>query len=53
MMEQKWKSEAVSNVVNLIPVAWLVLTPWIFAFASDAAAGWTAWLSGIAIAFLR
>ena len=39
MMEQKWKSEASSDVVNLVPVAWLVLTPWIFAFALDAAAG--------------
>jgi SPW repeat len=29
--------------------AWLFLTPSIFSFASEAAASWNAWLSGIAI----
>jgi hypothetical protein len=37
-------------VVNLALGAWLFLTPWIFGFASETAASWTAWLSGIAIA---
>jgi uncharacterized membrane protein HdeD (DUF308 family) len=50
MMEQWWKKEAVSDVVNLVLGAWLFLTPWIFGFASETAAGWTAWLSGTAIA---
>jgi uncharacterized membrane protein HdeD (DUF308 family) len=49
MMEQKWKREAISDVISLILGAWLFLTPWIFGFASETAASWTAWLSGIAI----
>jgi SPW repeat len=52
MMEQKWKREAVSDVVNLVLGAWLFLTPWIFGFAPEPAASWNAWLSGIAVAAL-
>ena len=49
MVEQGWKKEAVSDVINLVLGAWLFLTPWIFGFASEPAAAWTAWLSGIAV----
>jgi nitric oxide reductase large subunit len=48
-MDQSWKKEAVSDVINLALGAWLFLTPWIFGFVSDTAASWSAWLSGIAI----
>jgi SPW repeat-containing protein len=50
MAEQKWKKEAVADVINLVLGAWLFLTPWIFGFVSEAAASRNAWLSGIAIA---
>ena len=46
---QKWRNEAFFDVVNLILGGWLFLTPWIFGFASGAA-GWNAWILGIAIA---
>ncbi|XSC44835.1 SPW repeat protein [Bradyrhizobium sp. RDT10] len=48
MVELKWKESGV-DVINLILAAILVLTPWIFGFASDSAAAPNAWVSGIAI----
>ena len=49
-MEQVWKKETVSDVINLILGFWLFLTPWVFGFVAETAPSWTAWLSGIAIA---
>ncbi len=43
-MEQSWKKEAVSGVINLALGAWLFLTLWIFGFVCETAANWGAWL---------
>jgi hypothetical protein len=48
MMELKWKESGV-DIVNLVLAALLFLTPWIVGFASDHAAAWNAWVSGILI----
>ena len=48
MMELKWKESGV-DVANLVLAALLFLTPWIFGFASESAAAWNAWVSGILI----
>ena len=42
MMELKWKESGV-DVVNLILAAFLLLTPWMFGFASDHVAAPNAW----------
>jgi SPW repeat len=51
-MQQNWKKEALTDVVNLVLGAWLFLSPWIFGFVPETAASWNAWLSGIVIAGL-
>jgi hypothetical protein len=48
MTKLKWKEEGV-DVVSLVLAAFLFVTPWIFGFASDRAAGPNAWVSGIII----
>jgi SPW repeat-containing protein len=47
--KELWKRETLATWLNLALGAWLFLTPSIFSFASEAAASWNAWLSGIAI----
>jgi len=37
------------DVINIVLAAWLFLSPWIVGFAGVTAAGWTAWLTAIAI----
>jgi hypothetical protein len=49
MIEQRWKKEAIADVINLVLGVWLFLTPWIFGFTAESGPSWTAWLSGIAI----
>jgi hypothetical protein len=51
MHMQKWRNEALVDVVNLILGAWLFVAPWIFGFASGAAA-WNAWIVGALIALV-
>ena len=51
-MQQAWKKEALTDVVNLVLGVWLFLSPWIFGFDPETAASWNAWLSGIVIAVL-
>jgi len=51
MRENAWK-ETLPDAVNVILGAWLFLSPWIFGFASDSAASWNAWISGLLIAAL-
>jgi uncharacterized membrane protein YfhO len=46
---QKWRNEAYFDVATLVLGIWLFLTPWMFGFATGAA-GWNAWILGIAIA---
>jgi hypothetical protein len=48
---QKWRNEAFFDVANLVLGVWLFLTPWMFGFANSAA-GWNAWILGIAIAIV-
>jgi SPW repeat len=50
MMEKVWKKEAVTDAVNALLGAFLFLSPWLFGFASDPAASWSAWVGGVAIA---
>lgn len=54
-MMETWRKESLTDVVNLILGAFLFLSPWIFVFAPEGAAGaasWNAWLSGLVIAAL-
>src|ERR1700756_894423 len=51
-MQQTWKREALTDVVNLVLGVWLFLSPWIFGFDPETAASWNACLSGIVIAGL-
>src|SRR5437660_3399629 len=51
-MQQTWKKEALTDVVNLVLGVWLFLSPWILGFDPETAASWNAWLSGIVIAVL-
>jgi hypothetical protein len=44
-----WRREQVPDVINLVLGAILFLSPWIFGFVSEYAAGWNAWLSGIIV----
>ena len=37
-MRDIWRKEALADLVNLAPGAWLFLTPWIFGFTSEPAA---------------
>jgi SPW repeat len=38
-MGQSWDKEALNNLVNLVLGACLLLSPWLFAFVSEVAAG--------------
>jgi|SRR5579871_3966374 uncharacterized membrane protein HdeD (DUF308 family) len=51
-MRQPWKKEGLVDIVSLLLGVWLFLSPWILGFASETAAGWNAWLSGIVVAGL-
>ncbi len=48
MFQQKWRNEAVIDVVNLALAAFLFLSPWIFGFTSEMARH-TSWMPGVAI----
>lgn len=47
MLPQKWRSEALVDVINLTLGAFLVLAPWIFGFSG--LARHNAWITGVAI----
>jgi hypothetical protein len=46
MREQTWRQETVIDFIKLALGAFLILTPWIFAFTSAAVASGNAWISG-------
>jgi SPW repeat len=49
MMEYHWRKEAWLNVLNLAAAAFLVVSPWLFGFASAVEASRNAWICGVAI----
>jgi hypothetical protein len=51
-MENTWRKETITDVVNLFLGAGLFLSPWIFGFATEMTPSWNAWLSGLVIAGL-
>jgi hypothetical protein len=48
MFQQKWRNEAVIDVVNFALAAFLFVSPWIFGFTSEIARH-TSWMAGVAI----
>ncbi len=49
MPEQKWKSEAILDVIKLALAAGLFLSPWFLEFTTAAAASRNAWMCGAAV----
>jgi len=46
------RNVVVADVVNLILVVWLFVSPWIVGFTDVTPAAWVAWLSAIAIGII-
>jgi hypothetical protein len=49
MRDKTWRQEAIIDFIKLALAAFLILTPWIFGFASAAVASGNAWISGAVI----
>jgi hypothetical protein len=49
MREQTWRQETIIDYIKLALAAFLILTPWIFGFTSNAVASGNAWISGAVI----
>ena len=49
MLENRWRQEAIIDLIKLALAAFLILTPWVFGFTSAAVASKNAWISGAVI----
>jgi len=52
MMNTTWRKETLFDIVNAVVGTFLFASPWLFGFATEQAASWNAWLSGIVVAGL-
>ena len=49
MLEQRWRQEAIIDLIKLAHAAFLILTPWVFGYTSANVASGNAWISGVVI----
>jgi SPW repeat-containing protein len=49
MFEQRWRQEAIIDLVKLALAAFLTMTPWVFGYTAVVVASGNAWISGAVI----
>ena len=49
MFEQRWRQEAIIDLIKLALAAFLIMTPWVFGYTAVVVASGNAWISGAVI----
>lgn len=52
MLNERRTSDKVADVMSIVAGAFLFLSPWLFGFAAETGASWSAWIAGLVIAIV-